>query len=83
MWNENVLGEDNPAKLVDTLVYCFGLNFALRSGDEHRNLRPDMLQVVEPPNSTAYLHKRLQARACPGYELGKLSSINDDPDTSQ
>ena len=28
-------------------------------------------------------HKRLQARACPGYELGKLPSINDDPDTSQ
>ena len=55
MWNESVMGEDNPAKLVDTLVYCFGLNFALRSGDELRNLRPDMLQVVEPPNSTAYL----------------------------
>ena len=50
-----ILGEDTPAKLIDTLVYCFGFNFALRRVDEHRNLRPDMLQLVEPPDSTAYL----------------------------
>ena len=55
MRNENVLGEDTPAKLVDTLIYCFSLNFALRSGEEHQNLHPDMLQLIEPPNSTAYL----------------------------
>lgn len=28
---------------------------ALRSGEEHWNLCPDMLQLIEPPNSTAYL----------------------------
>ena len=55
LWEENVLGDDTPAKLVDTLVFCFGLNFALRSGQEHRDLRPDMLQLVTPPDATAYL----------------------------
>ncbi len=55
MWCENVLGDDTPAKLIDTLVFCFGLNFALRSGQEHRNLRPDMLQLKTPPNATAYI----------------------------
>ena len=55
LWEKNVLGDDTPAKLVDTLVFCFGLNFALRSEQEHRNLRPDMLQLVTPPDATAYL----------------------------
>ena len=55
MWNENVLGDDTPEKLLHTLIFCFGLNFALRSGHEHRKLRPDMLSLKEPPNAIAYL----------------------------
>ena len=55
LWNEGVLGDDTPKKLLDTLVFCFGLNFALRSGQEHRNLRPDMLEIKEPHDSLAYL----------------------------
>ena len=35
LWNEGVLGDDTPKKLLDTLAFCFGLNFALRSGQEH------------------------------------------------
>lgn len=38
MW-KSVLGSDTPKKLVDTLIYLFGLNFALRACKEHRNLR--------------------------------------------
>lgn len=55
MWKENVLGDDTPEKLLHTLVFVFGLHFALRSGQEHRKLRPDMLVLKEPPTSTAYL----------------------------
>ena len=55
LWNEGVLGDDTPKKLLDTLVFCFGLNFTLRSGQEHRNLRPDMLEIKEPHDSLAYL----------------------------
>ena len=32
LWSEGVLGTDNPQKLLDTLIICFGLNYALRSG---------------------------------------------------
>ena len=57
LWSEGVLGSDTPQKLLDTLVFCFGLNYALHSGREHRDLRPDMLTYVEPTtgNSRPYL----------------------------
>ena len=55
MWTEGVLGNDTPEKLLDTLVFCFGLNFALRSGKEHRNLKPAMLEYKEPSDSSPYL----------------------------
>ena len=28
LWEDNVFGDNTPAKLIDTLVFCFGLNFA-------------------------------------------------------
>ena len=55
MWHNGLLGSDEPQKLLDTLVFGFGLNFALRSGKEHRNLRPDMIELVEPHDSISYL----------------------------
>ena len=39
MWETNVLGEDTPDKLRDTVLYLLGVNCALRAGDEHYNLR--------------------------------------------
>ncbi len=46
MWNEGVLGDETPQNLLDTLVYCLGLNLALRSGKEHRCLKPDMFNIL-------------------------------------
>ena len=37
--SKNVLGDENGKQLVETLVYLFGLHFALRGGKEHRQLR--------------------------------------------
>ena len=55
LWEKKILGDDTPEKLLHTLVYLFGLHFALRSGREHRNIRPDMLKVIESDGSRPYL----------------------------
>ena len=55
LWIENILGDDTPDKLLNTLVYSLGLNLALRSGREHRSLKPAMFRLVEPPTGKHYL----------------------------
>ncbi|KAK6180908.1 hypothetical protein SNE40_008873 [Patella caerulea] len=47
MWKQGILGNSNPQTLLDTIVHLFGLNFALRSGGEHRNLTLDQLCIGE------------------------------------
>ena len=39
LWEQSILGEDNPDKLRSTVLYLLGVNCALRAGDEHYNLR--------------------------------------------
>ena len=49
------LGPDTPQSLLDTMVYMCGLYFAMRSGQEHRNLSVDELNLVEPADGVPYL----------------------------
>lgn len=51
LWR-TVLGMDTPRKLVDTVLYLFGLHFALRAGKEHKNLR------VGPKSQIAFKQDR-------------------------
>ena len=39
MWKNGILGEENPIQLRHTVMYLLGLSFALRGGEEHRNLQ--------------------------------------------
>lgn len=39
LWERNTLGSANAQQLLDTMVFLVWLNFALRAGQEHRNLR--------------------------------------------
>ena len=57
LWEMKLLGDHTPQVLLDTIVYCNGLYFALRSGEEHRSLRanPCQIQVFEKPGQTPYL----------------------------
>ena len=52
-----LLGDSSPRSLIDMMVVMIGLYFALRSGDEHRQLRshPCQIQVIERPGQRAYL----------------------------
>ena len=39
LWKKGVLGDHSPHALLNTLFNQNGVNFALRSGDKHRQLR--------------------------------------------
>ena len=52
MWRSGVLGDDTPRKLLDTVIYLCGLNFALWAGQEHTNLRFDNSQITLLENSS-------------------------------
>ena len=39
LWDDGILGEENPEKLRSTVLFLLGINCALRAGDEHYVLR--------------------------------------------
>jgi len=55
LWQKGLLGSHTPQSLVDTMVFMAGLYFALCSGEEHRQLRFSLVQLVEKPGSIPYL----------------------------
>lgn len=50
LWESGFLGEANGKQLVDTMVYLFGIHFALRGGKEHRRLRFTNSQITQGTN---------------------------------
>ena len=57
LWESGLLGDHNPQVLVDTVLYLIGLNFALRSGEEHWHLRhfPSQISVVNTAGTAPYI----------------------------
>ena len=39
MWQEQLLGDHTPERLVYTVLYCLGVQFALRASEEHKSLK--------------------------------------------
>ena len=58
LWSTGILGSDKPQQLLNTMVYLIGLNFALRAGQEHRNLRfgkDSQILFKRDPSGRSYL----------------------------
>lgn len=57
LWSTGTLGDHSPIALLNTIFYMCGIYFALRSGQEHRQLRyqPCQIEVIENPGKRAYL----------------------------
>jgi hypothetical protein len=57
LWELGILGDDNGRRLLDTVFYYIGLYFALRGGEEQRNLRysPCQITVVESCTERPYI----------------------------
>ena len=57
LWTKGLLGDASPQSLLDTMVFYNGLYFALRSGQEHRQLRSNscQIQLIEKAGEKSYL----------------------------
>ena len=57
LWESGILGDHSPQVLVDTVLYLIGLNFALRSGEEHCHLChfPSQISVVNTEGTIPYI----------------------------
>ena len=47
LWEKGMLGEGSPQILLETMLFMCGIYFALRSGQEHRDLRFSQIKLKE------------------------------------
>lgn len=67
MWEMGILGESDPETLFNTVFYLVGLHFALRGGQEHRDLRAgenSQLNIQVDVNGTRYLEYNEETSKC-------------------
>ena len=55
LWKGRYLGDHSSQVLLDTMLYLCGICFAMRSGEEHRNLKITQFQLVKPKGSPSHL----------------------------
>ena len=66
MWKCGVLGSDSPQTLIDTIFYMCGLYFALRSGQEHRQLLLNQVELLENGEQSCIVYTENVSKNNPG-----------------
>ena len=66
LWEKGLLGDDCPSTLLNTMVYLFGLHFALRGREEHRQLRhnPSQISIKVGDSGRRYLEYKQVCVCC-------------------
>ena len=73
LWSKNILGEDTPDKLRDTVLFLIGINCGLRAGDEHYDLRRE-----SPTLSSQFTFQRNDdGKYCVVYKEVTVTKTND------
>ncbi|ESO93009.1 hypothetical protein LOTGIDRAFT_162034 [Lottia gigantea] len=52
LWEQSLLGEDTPQKLIDTVFYLKRINLCLRGGKEHHSIK--IACVARPKTCNSY-----------------------------
>ena len=73
LWQKQILGEDTPDKLRDTVLFLLGINLGLRAGDEHYYLRHDS---VDKPSQLS-LERASNGKRCLVYREDNVTKTND------
>ena len=73
LWELGILGDDNPEKLINIILYLNGVYFALRAAEEHKSLKVNCQFKIGYDSSVGL--KYLEYTECSSkYNQGGLSS---------
>ena len=73
LWKQNILGEETPDKLRNTVLFLIGINCGLRAGDEHYDLCRD-----SPNKPSQFAFKRNEDGVrCLVYSEDTITKTND------
>ena len=73
LWEKQVLGEDTPDKLRDTMLFLLGINLGLRACDEHYDLRRDS---KHKPSQCSF-QRANNGKRCLVYHEDTVTKTND------
>lgn len=66
MWSKQILGCDEPKKLVETMIFLNGINFALRGRQEHRQLTWQNFHILVKGESKVLVYTETVSKNNPG-----------------
>ena len=73
LWKQNILGEDTPDKLRDTVLFLLGINLGLRACDEHYDLRRES---SDQPSQLTF-ERSENGKQCLVYREDTITKTND------